>query len=319
MSNAIRTHLVETVILQCGDNLWGECKQYPRKDWEHEVENQSTVLGYWEWCISQAESDQVDCHTLFGIHADGPMSPTTPDSELKSDDQKIIGYDLARKFMTELLDSVETLSGIAEQYGARTLADIMFLHCAILSGGFIDFYTGESAVMNIARGLPSGEQWVSFIKTEYLSQSLPAEEEDSRKTYELVLRGFVGGDDTTDHLILWVGSELPPLRFGEWLRENDLYTDDKKGVVVDWWPITIADDIDFNLPAQTQDLKKRIEELVRPALSAVCESGQFRMKDFSGAPVGDEYLNRINPLISAAADATTMCSEDELEEYAAKH
>ena len=62
--NPVRTALVERVILQCGDNVWGACKQYPISDWQHEVENRDTILGYWEWVISQAESDEVDLLTL---------------------------------------------------------------------------------------------------------------------------------------------------------------------------------------------------------------------------------------------------------------
>lgn len=84
------------------------------------------------------------------------------------DTDKVAGYDRAKLFMQELLDSVETLSGIADQFGAQTLADLIFLQNAILSGGFIDYYPGQSEVMNIARGLPSGEQWSKFIKVEYM-------------------------------------------------------------------------------------------------------------------------------------------------------
>jgi hypothetical protein len=71
-------------------------------------------------------------------------------------------------FIQELLDSVETLSGIAEQHGARTLADLMYLQNAILSGGVIDHCPGESKVLEIASGLPSGDQWSKFITVEYL-------------------------------------------------------------------------------------------------------------------------------------------------------
>ena len=77
--------------------------------------------------------------------------------------------DWATLFMQELLDSVETLTGIAEQHGARTLADLMYLQNAILSGGFIDHYPGESKVLEIASGLPSGGQWSKFIAVEYLA------------------------------------------------------------------------------------------------------------------------------------------------------
>lgn len=81
------------------------------------------------------------------------------------------GRAAARLFMRELLDSVETLAGIAEEHGARTLADLMYLHSTILNGGFIDHYPGESKVLEIAQGLPSGEQWAKFIKVEYLDQA----------------------------------------------------------------------------------------------------------------------------------------------------
>ena len=93
-----------------------------------------------------------------------------PPSTVSQDDEEhqTQGHDRARLFMQELLDSVETLTGIAEQHGARTLADLMHLQNAILSGGFIDHYPGESKVLEIARDLPSGEEWSKFIAVEYL-------------------------------------------------------------------------------------------------------------------------------------------------------
>ena len=74
----------------------------------------------------------------------------------------------AALFFKELLDSVETLTEIAVQHGPRTLSDLMYLQNAILSGGFIDSYPDESAVLEIAGGLESGALWTRFIKVEYL-------------------------------------------------------------------------------------------------------------------------------------------------------
>ena len=91
-----------------------------------------------------------------------PPSTGSQDDE----ERKAQGHERARLFMRELLDSVETLSGIAEQHGARTLADLMYLQYAILSGGFIDHCPGESKVLEIARGLPSGEAWSKYIAVE---------------------------------------------------------------------------------------------------------------------------------------------------------
>jgi hypothetical protein len=78
---------------------------------------------------------------------------------------------LANQFMHDLLGSVETLSGIAELHGARTLADLMYLHCAILNGRFIDHYPGESNVLDLVNALPSARQWLPYIKVECLSSA----------------------------------------------------------------------------------------------------------------------------------------------------
>lgn len=85
---------------------------------------------------------------------------------------KATASDKARLFMQELLDSAETLTGIADEYGSRTLSDLMYLQNAILSSGFIDHYPDESKVLEIASALPSGEQWSKFIKLEYLASPI---------------------------------------------------------------------------------------------------------------------------------------------------
>ena len=77
------------------------------------------------------------------------------------------GKQAADLFFQELLNSVETLTGIAETHGSRTLADLMFLQNVILSGGFIEHCPEDSNVLEIASVLPSGSQWSTFIKVEY--------------------------------------------------------------------------------------------------------------------------------------------------------
>ena len=72
--------------------------------------------------------------------------------------------DQAAQFMQELLDSVETLTGVAEQYGVRTLADLTHLHSAILNGRFVDHYPQESQLLQIVNGLPSADHWKKAIK-----------------------------------------------------------------------------------------------------------------------------------------------------------
>ena len=82
------------------------------------------------------------------------------------------GKEAAALFFQELLESVDTLAGIVEEQGSRTLADLMYLQNAILSdGGFIDHYPDESKVLDIVSALPSGDRWSTFIKVEYLASS----------------------------------------------------------------------------------------------------------------------------------------------------
>lgn len=74
----------------------------------------------------------------------------------------------AQQFYAELLDSVETLSGIADQHGSRTLADLMYLQNAIASGGFIDHYPGESSVGEVVKQLPSADRWMKYLSVQEL-------------------------------------------------------------------------------------------------------------------------------------------------------
>lgn len=78
----------------------------------------------------------------------------------------------AALFFDELLDSVETLGCIADAYGTRTLCDLMYLQQSILTDGFIDHYPEESKVLLLARCLPSGEKWMTFIKAEVVLHSI---------------------------------------------------------------------------------------------------------------------------------------------------
>lgn len=78
----------------------------------------------------------------------------------------------AKLFFDELLDSVETLGGIAEEHGVRTLANLMYLQQAILTGTFIDSCPDEDGVLAVLASLPSGERWKSFVKTSEPDASL---------------------------------------------------------------------------------------------------------------------------------------------------
>ena len=70
----------------------------------------------------------------------------------------------ARKFLLELLSTVETLGAIADQYGTRTLTDLIYLYQAILEDGFIDHDAELSSVDAVVAGTLSAEKWMKFIR-----------------------------------------------------------------------------------------------------------------------------------------------------------
>lgn len=74
------------------------------------------------------------------------------------------GSAAAKRFFNELLENVETLTGIALEHGARTLADILYLQNAILDDSFIELYPDESAVLAVVDELPSAATWKKYIR-----------------------------------------------------------------------------------------------------------------------------------------------------------
>lgn len=74
------------------------------------------------------------------------------------------GSGAAMLFFKELMENVETLTGIADLHGARTLADVMYLQNAILDGTFIELYPDESAVLKVVDDMPSAAIWRQFIQ-----------------------------------------------------------------------------------------------------------------------------------------------------------
>lgn len=84
----------------------------------------------------------------------------------KIKNEKLSGPSAAKLFFKELTDSVETLSGIGDQYGVQVLADLMWLQNVILTDGFIDVFEEESVskVAEVVKSLPSGSQWMRFLR-----------------------------------------------------------------------------------------------------------------------------------------------------------
>lgn len=89
----------------------------------------------------------------------------------QSASDKLAARDRAARFMTELLGSVETLSGIAETQGVQTLADLMYLQSAILDESFIELCNAESRVLDVVRELPSRAEWEKYIHTDLMPET----------------------------------------------------------------------------------------------------------------------------------------------------
>lgn len=47
----------EALIAECGGDVWGEHERYPRAEWKHEVADDSTHLGYWDWVVGQIDQE----------------------------------------------------------------------------------------------------------------------------------------------------------------------------------------------------------------------------------------------------------------------
>lgn len=122
-----------------------------------------------EWAEGETDAYLVD-----------PMTRDEVDYEKSRwygpDRQELVGGDttIERKakqahraalFIKELGESVETLSGIAETHGVRTLSDLLYLAQAILEDGEID-NCNDSRVMDFVRDLPSGARWATFLRNE---------------------------------------------------------------------------------------------------------------------------------------------------------
>jgi hypothetical protein len=69
----------------------------------------------------------------------------------------------AVQFHDELLQSVETLTGIAEEHGTVALANVNYLQTAILKGSAIELASTDKGQIAMFTGLPSGDRWMEHV------------------------------------------------------------------------------------------------------------------------------------------------------------
>ncbi|SAK61302.1 hypothetical protein AWB79_02789 [Caballeronia hypogeia] len=96
------------------------------------------------------DDPQAQCDAVLGAISDADVS-----LRLAAD---------AKQFHAEMLDAVETLTGIAEQHGVLALANVVYLQTAILKGGAIELTRGEAENSSFVRDLPSGGRWWQSVK-----------------------------------------------------------------------------------------------------------------------------------------------------------
>jgi hypothetical protein len=122
---------------------------YSSSDFQGDVINHMLAL---ELLPSElVESDEVE---LIATHAKSRISHLC----IRRDRNEA-----ALKFHDELLQSVETLSGIADEHGSVALANMNYLQTAILRGGNIELSSKDEAQLEMLRGLPSGDQWLKHV------------------------------------------------------------------------------------------------------------------------------------------------------------
>lgn len=64
-SNAIAQILQEEddpspadILAEANGGMWGEHPKFLVADWQHEVENDYTRVGYWEWVANKVDQDE---------------------------------------------------------------------------------------------------------------------------------------------------------------------------------------------------------------------------------------------------------------------
>ncbi|GJH26919.1 hypothetical protein [Caballeronia novacaledonica] len=96
------------------------------------------------------DDPQAQCDAVLGAIGDADVS-----LRLAAD---------AKQFHAELLDAVESLTGVAEQHGTLSLANVVYLQTAILKGGVIELTRDEADNLAFVRDLPSGGRWWKSVK-----------------------------------------------------------------------------------------------------------------------------------------------------------
>jgi hypothetical protein len=123
---------------------------YSCTDFVDEVLNDMVVRSWIKPEQYGPDDPQAQCDAVLGAISDADVS-----LRLAAE---------AKQFYAELLDAVETLTGIVEHHGALALANVVYLQTAILKGGVIELTRDEAENFSFVRDLPSGGRWSQSVK-----------------------------------------------------------------------------------------------------------------------------------------------------------
>ena len=122
---------------------------YSCTDFTDDVLNDPIMRGWIERIRVKPEDTQGQATLVLGAIAEADKT-----LQLAAD---------AKQFHIELLGAVETLTGVEEQYGALTLAYIVYLQMAIVRGTSIEVCPDFARKLSFVRALPSGERWWKHV------------------------------------------------------------------------------------------------------------------------------------------------------------
>lgn len=104
-----------------------------------------------------------------GVLNEAEFEPDDPESQFDAATAALTNFFNGKAnsacFMQELLDAHETLTGIGEELGVRTLADCMYMLSALQKGAYIEVHhPSESQILDVIQALPSAAVWMRHVQ-----------------------------------------------------------------------------------------------------------------------------------------------------------
>lgn len=126
--------------------------------------SQAEIAVYLEAAMRRAKQRAGDETAVRNVSGYAAAAGVKAVEEARTRASTVKHSERAAIFFAELLNSCESLEGIAKEFGLRTLADLMYLQNAILTAGQIDVWPGETRIGEVLQKLPSSGLWLTYTK-----------------------------------------------------------------------------------------------------------------------------------------------------------